>query len=71
MAEMIDVAFQAALDQLKRQEAALDNIRSRVRKILDRALFHRLAEARVKEFMERIQAALDPGNRAANSVVTR
>jgi vacuolar-type H+-ATPase subunit E/Vma4 len=71
MAEKIDVAFQAALDRLKRQEAALDNIRSRVRKILDRALFHRPTEARVKELMERIQAALDLGNRAANSVVTR
>lgn len=33
-------------------------------KLLDRALLHRLAEACVKNFMDRIQAALDPANHA-------
>lgn len=43
-----------------------------VGKILDRALFHRLAEACVKNFMDRIQAALDPASHTAHgSVVTR
>jgi hypothetical protein len=35
-----------------------------VGKLLDRALLHHLAEGCVKNFMDRIQAALDPANHA-------
>lgn len=43
-----------------------------VGKILDRALLHHLAEACVKNFMDRIKAALDPAIPAVTqSVVTR